>query len=225
MSDEDLVPLFIPALGAILLNAEDSKGSPLTEQEVLHIRDHSSVIMVTREHAEKMAESRGYDDIDPENCWFAWQMLRRELGRQPDIDPGAKMVTIDSSDAAFQATIAAAQTSLAEFRRLIEETKRTQANPLVKVRLAEPDCAANMWLLVCSDFTTGFVGEVYELPGGFKQYKVGQQIEIPDSDVQDWMINDSGTLFGGYSIRYSRARMSEAEQAAFDEHIGVSRYF
>lgn len=37
--DEQLVPVFIPALGAILVMAEDQKGEPLTYDEVLTIRD------------------------------------------------------------------------------------------------------------------------------------------------------------------------------------------
>jgi hypothetical protein len=30
-------------------------------------------------------------DVDPENCWYDFQMLRRELGRRPDVDPGARV--------------------------------------------------------------------------------------------------------------------------------------
>ena len=39
MSNEELVPLFIPALGTLLVSKEDMKGSPLDEDEVLAIRD------------------------------------------------------------------------------------------------------------------------------------------------------------------------------------------
>jgi hypothetical protein len=41
MTDEsqDLVPYFMPSLSAILVNAEDKKGSPLEYDEVVEIRD------------------------------------------------------------------------------------------------------------------------------------------------------------------------------------------
>ncbi len=34
---EQLVPVFVPALSAVLLNAEDKKGGPLTRDEVIRI--------------------------------------------------------------------------------------------------------------------------------------------------------------------------------------------
>ena len=86
--DADLIPVFVPALGAILIAAEDQKGTPLTADEVISIRDKAACVMMSTSRAERLAESRGYDDIDPENCWYEWQMLRRELNRRPDLDPG-----------------------------------------------------------------------------------------------------------------------------------------
>ncbi len=225
MKNETTVPLFIPALSALLVHAEDAKASPLTPEEVLRIRDDAAVIMVASEHAAKMAESRGYADIDPENAWYDWQMLRREMGRKPDLDAGAKFAFVAKDDEAFQNTVVAARSTLDAFRQLL----RSRANdgtafPLVKVLLSEPDYRAYMWLVVKSSNDVGFVGEIFELPGEFTQYVVGQQLDIPDSDVQDWMLNDGGTLYGGYSLRYNRSKMDAAEQGDFDRHVGVTTY-
>jgi hypothetical protein len=71
---EQLVPVFIPALSAVLLNAEDNKGAPLTYEDVIQIRDKSPCIMMAADNVQKMAESRGYRDIDPENCWYDWMI-------------------------------------------------------------------------------------------------------------------------------------------------------
>lgn len=76
---DDLVPSFTPALIAVLLNRENAKGEPLTEQEVIEIRDSSVAIMVPRSMERALAASRGYDDIDPENVWAEWQRRRVEL--------------------------------------------------------------------------------------------------------------------------------------------------
>jgi uncharacterized protein YegJ (DUF2314 family) len=223
MSDEELVPLFIPALCALLVSVEDKKGSPLNEEEVLAIRDDASVMMVTKTHAEAMAESRGYSDIDPQNCWYDWQMIRREMGRKPDLDPGARFSFVNKDDDEFQATISAARNSLDEFRLLLADSSH-QRFPLVKALLSEPDYRAFIWLSVVSYDSDGFVGEIFELPGEFKQYSVGARLEVPDRQVQDWMINDNGRLYGGYSLRYIRSKKTDAEKAAFDEHIGVDSY-
>jgi uncharacterized protein YegJ (DUF2314 family) len=62
------------------------------------------------------------------------------------------------------------------------------------------------------------------LPGNFTQFSVGQKIRVQDADVMDWMILDQDTLHGGYSLRYSRAKLDEAGKARFDSHVGVRVY-
>jgi hypothetical protein len=77
--DEDLIIYPVPSLVATLLNRERAKGTPLTEAEVIEIRDNCPSIAMTRDAARKVDESRGYLDIDPENCWEEWQRAREEL--------------------------------------------------------------------------------------------------------------------------------------------------
>ena len=224
MTDKELVPLFIPALGAILISAEDKKGSPLSEQKVIKTRDSSTVIMVSQEHAVKIAESRGYADIDPENCWYDWQMLRRKLDRKPDIDPGARFSYVNSTDDEFQKIAATARNTLSIFRDLLSKSAAKGISPLVKTLLSEPNYKAYMWLIVTANKTNSFEGEIFELPSEFKEFRVGQNIDVLDDEVQDWMINDSGTLYGGYSLRYSRSKMNETDKEAFDQYMGVKKY-
>ena len=78
-NNEDLLLVHVPALVAVLLNAENEKESPLTESEVIEIRDSSNCIAMPIDVAGKVAEERGYADIDPENAWEEWQTVRIEL--------------------------------------------------------------------------------------------------------------------------------------------------
>ena len=71
--------VFIPSLVAILIDAEKTKGSPLTENEVISIRDSSTTMEIALELLPTFEESRGYRDIDPENCWNEWQEIRIEF--------------------------------------------------------------------------------------------------------------------------------------------------
>jgi len=82
--NEDLIPVFIPALVAILLRAEKVKGDALTEDEVLTIRHEAVYMMMTLDMAKKQEESRGYADLDPENCWEEWQEVRIRLAEEQD---------------------------------------------------------------------------------------------------------------------------------------------
>ena len=79
MSTEALIPVFMPTLVSVLLRHERDKGSPLTEVEVLSIRNKSVAIMLRQSAAAEIARKRGYDDIDPENCWSQWQKMRTQL--------------------------------------------------------------------------------------------------------------------------------------------------
>ncbi len=64
---------------AVLLKAETDKGMPLTESEVVKIRDNASCIAMPISVKLKVEESRGYQDINPEKAWIEWQEVRQEL--------------------------------------------------------------------------------------------------------------------------------------------------
>lgn len=69
----------MPSLVSTLLNREQAKGSPLTEAEVIQIRDGCPSVAVPIDVALKIDEERGYKDIDPERCWEEWQEARKRL--------------------------------------------------------------------------------------------------------------------------------------------------
>ena len=77
--DDPLVLVPIPALVAVLLHREQEKGSPLTEAEVLAIRDSAVCEALRYSAAAAIAEGRGYDDIAPEHAWEEWNAIRPSL--------------------------------------------------------------------------------------------------------------------------------------------------
>lgn len=82
MSEPLSIPVFIPALVALLHRAEHLKGTPLTEQEVLAIRDQGVCMMMAEERAIELDEKRGYNDLDPERVWEQWQEVRSQLAEE-----------------------------------------------------------------------------------------------------------------------------------------------
>lgn len=224
MSEEKLVPVFIPALVAILVNVEDKKGSPLSYDEVIEIRDNASVIMMEKPDAGELAESRGYDDIDPENCWYDWQMCRRDMGRKPDLDPGIKTTMSNSNDASMQQAFADAQQSLPHFRKLIHSNTEEEFFPLIKIKFVLATGNIFMWLRVIDTSDTGFTGELFEVPAELRDYEIGDTFNLEDAAIIDWMINDDAAMHGGYTIRAHRETLDAEEQAKLDRHLGVSRY-
>ena len=72
MSGKKLVQVFNPSLAALLLAAETDKGSPLTKEEVIAIRNSTTMMTVPEEAAHEMERQRGYKDINPDNVWEEW---------------------------------------------------------------------------------------------------------------------------------------------------------
>lgn len=77
---DELVPVYVPSLYEILLAAEKKKGSPLTEDEVVNLRDTATVVMMRRAVAESTAKARKIKDLDSAHAWEEW-LKRRSSGR------------------------------------------------------------------------------------------------------------------------------------------------
>jgi uncharacterized protein YegJ (DUF2314 family) len=224
-SDTDnLVPVFMPALVVLLVHAEDKKGNPLTKEEVRAVRDLGACIMMKACDARKIDDSRGYRDIDPENCWHDWQMARREMGRKPDIDPGPRFDHVRSSDPVYQQTILDAQNSIEHFRAMLPSDGTGRADALIKTKLVDGEQSAFMWLKNTAVQGAYFTAELFEVPDTLPSYAIGDRFVVELEELLDWMVNESGRLIGGFSLRYNRAPLSDAEKRNFDLHIGVTEY-
>lgn len=221
---DDLVPVFMPALVVLLVHAEDEKGTPLTKDEVHAIRDSGACIMMESGDARKMDDSRGYCDIDPENCWHDWQMARRDMGRKPDIDPGPRFGHVRSSDPAYQQTILDAQESIGQFRAMLPSDGTPRPDALIKTKLVDGDNSAFMWLNNTATEGDNFTAELFEVPDTLPNFTIGVRHVVTLEELMDWMVNENGRLTGGFSLRYNRARMSDADKLDFDQRIGVTEY-
>ena len=82
MNEDDTILCIVPSLVAQLLRAEQDKGAPLTEEEVLRIRDESDCIAMPTHAHRAVVEERGYEDIDPERCWEQWQEIADDLAAE-----------------------------------------------------------------------------------------------------------------------------------------------
>jgi hypothetical protein len=78
-SENDLVPVFIPALVALLIRAEELNGAPLTRAQATAVRDNANCVMLPPSAKAGIEEERGYADIDPERCWQDWLIVRARM--------------------------------------------------------------------------------------------------------------------------------------------------
>jgi hypothetical protein len=74
---EPLVAVFVPPLLELLFLAERELGRPLVEAEVWALRDKANCVALGESAAKALFAKRGHADIDPENAWQKWQIVRR----------------------------------------------------------------------------------------------------------------------------------------------------
>lgn len=74
--NDPLEPVPVIPLRATFAMVENTNGRPLTEEEALKLRDDCPCILLPRSKKHVMAQTRGYEDLDPEHCWEQWLALK-----------------------------------------------------------------------------------------------------------------------------------------------------
>jgi len=133
-------------------------------------------------------------------------------------------MAIRDSDPEVRQTVLDAQRSLNAFRQLLCLPGSADWYPCIKTRLTAGEETAFVWLQVVRDTSLGFEATVFEIPPEFRGIQVGDQVNVSDTEVMDWMVNQSGALIGGFSLRYQRSKLPPERQAWFDQYVGVSEY-
>jgi hypothetical protein len=73
------VPVPIPALIAVLLAAERTKGGPLARSEVESVVDAAPSIAMAARDVQALERSRGYVDLEPRLAWEQWRAVRERF--------------------------------------------------------------------------------------------------------------------------------------------------
>ncbi|KTS70914.1 hypothetical protein RBJ15_10665 [Pantoea sp. BS_4] len=71
--------VFIPALVTLLVSKEKEKGLALTRNGVEAIHYNATAITLPEDIAFSMVESRGYNDMEPEDVWNARQAFKSNI--------------------------------------------------------------------------------------------------------------------------------------------------
>jgi hypothetical protein len=82
-AEPKLVKVYLNPLIMLLAGAEKQNGRPLTQEEVLHIRDTAVSVMMTPEQAKKFYKSMDAQvpvhRMNPDRVWEEWQEIRNEV--------------------------------------------------------------------------------------------------------------------------------------------------
>ena len=88
----------------------------------------------------------------------------------------------------------------------------------------DEDDRAHIWVLVDQMQDDDLVCSPIQIPTGFTGLEEGEIFLLKQDQVEDWMINVDGLIYGGYSLRLAREMTPKTGRAEFDKHIGLHRF-
>jgi uncharacterized protein YegJ (DUF2314 family) len=142
-------------------------------------------------------------------------------------------MAIPRADAAFQAAFRGAAATVPQFIEQIQRVGDSFCS--AKLRFRDPDASDRLgedrflflWLSGVHYHAAErvFSGTFFEVPPAFqKWHQVGQRLAFQAEDIFDWMVLESGHLYGGFTLRVAREKLPEAERDSYDRYVGVSVY-
>jgi uncharacterized protein YegJ (DUF2314 family) len=144
-----------------------------------------------------------------------------------------RFMAIPQTDPDFQDAYDAASATISKF---IEHVERAgDAFYMARLRFRDPDASERlgedrflfMWLSEVHYHRAEkvFSGTFFEVPPEFqKWHQIGQRLAFDPEDIFDWMVLKQGHLFGGFTLRVTRAKLPEGERESYDRYVGVSHY-
>jgi uncharacterized protein YegJ (DUF2314 family) len=133
--------------------------------------------------------------------------------------------TFADPDPELTTAVRQAQDTLYIFRNEFLDPKPSYEYMSVKVRFTNKDGTEDIWTNPID--VDGDVFVIQMLEGVTLELKAhpDRYLDVPADDIIDWMILDqNGTVFGGYTLRLDYERLSPEEQKHYRERTGYLRF-
>jgi uncharacterized protein YegJ (DUF2314 family) len=137
----------------------------------------------------------------------------------------APIAQFTDPDPELTVAVRQAQDTLHIFRNEFFNPKPSYEYMSVKVRFTNKDGVEDIWTNPVDVDGDKFIVQMWE--GVTLELKAhpDRYVEIPEDRVIDWMILDNeGTVFGGYTLRLDYERLSPEEQAVYRKNTGYLRF-
>jgi uncharacterized protein YegJ (DUF2314 family) len=118
--------------------------------------------------------------------------------------------------------ILAMQEARSTLSKVIENLQQlTDRNIEIQIKAAIPtgESREHIWLTDTTYRTNKFHGIIGNFPQQARFLDIGDPYSVLIENVSDWMFVYEGQLYGGYTLRITRSRMTESEKAAFDKKM------
>ena len=129
--------------------------------------------------------------------------------------------TFTDPDPEFQAAVRQAQDTLSIFRQAFLAPRTSYKMLSLKIRFQDGSSVEDMWtepVYILDDVYTVRMVEGVTLEMGSHPDRL---IDVKLDDIVDWMLlEEDGTVIGGYTLRLEYERLSSAEQKKYRDNTG-----
>lgn len=134
---------------------------------------------------------------------------------------GSNYTHVESDDAAMNAAIEKAKSTITDFVRAFHAQKPGTKDFFVKKPYKTPlGQMEHMWIEVQEERDGVLNGRIANEAEETREVKIGQVVSLKISEISDWKYQDGQKLVGGFTIRYFLEQMSPKERAAFLKEAG-----
>jgi uncharacterized protein YegJ (DUF2314 family) len=124
---------------------------------------------------------------------------------------GDKAIGVSGNDAEMNAAIQTARGKLPEFWKVFDQPENGESVFALKVKIEDEHFAEHFWVVSLRRQHDKVFGTINNDPETVKSVKLGQEIEVPEANISDWMFMRNGKMFGNYTFRVLFKQMPEAQ--------------
>ena len=116
-----------------------------------------------------------------------------------------------------------AQQTLDDFKLAYSMKDTTTTNFMLQEKFEIQNAKAKEGIWIGNIFTDNdtLKGVVNSQPQYTKLVKLNDTVTIDESKISDWMYYKADKMIGGYTIKYIRSKLSDAEKVEFDKQYKV----
>ncbi|HEV2762796.1 MAG TPA: DUF2314 domain-containing protein [Pyrinomonadaceae bacterium] len=132
----------------------------------------------------------------------------------------ADVYLVRETDEEMNRAIEEARRTLTLFLAALQSPKPGRSGFSVKHPFRQGEQVEHMWVGDVSFDGSVFRGTLDNAPRNLTNVEAGQEVEVPASQVSDWMYVEDGRLVGGYTLRVLHKQFTEEEKRAAEEAYG-----
>ncbi|WP_312419564.1 DUF2314 domain-containing protein [Epilithonimonas sp.] len=128
--------------------------------------------------------------------------------------------SLSEDDKELNSAVELANQTLEDFDKALQFSEND--NFALKIRYDVNDKSEHIWAVNIEKIEDDYFGNIDNLPNSIIKIKLNDKVRIEKEKISDWMFSNNGKLFGGFTIRVLRNRMSEIEREKFDKEFILS---